>query len=299
MPFTEAWCPCVAGKVPMDHWRKGQCTAEPLPLARIEGMLRKLEADNLHANENLTVTRLLGCPRQTIIKDSKDVYWDPRAEDSAYDGTVTHEDLKKNAPAGAYVEVRFPIEGGVIPTFLGMPIKGQVDFIKPDISGLDDYKTTRSGKGGMPFDLGRAVSVERIIQLNIYRIIIQQVTGKNPKKMRVWIGWRAPARELPDVVDFEDAAALKEAQPSWWWQDVPVRDEAWIAAQHPYGSAYTLGEHFDMYRHYWKRRAEGASVDEAVNELPMVGLMQFWGKGCSHLCPPGVRDECQRIAAGA
>lgn len=299
MPWTKLWCPCVGRIVPLDHYSTGACTAPPMPIPRARGIVRRALEDKLHADGTITPSRLTSCPRATLVRDFFEVYLDPRADDAAYDGTLIHKDLEENAPPGGYRELTFPVEGCPQTMFLGVPIRGKLDFLYSDLHAIDDYKT--HGQGSAYYKAKSAKPDEEdIAKLNLYRLCVEQTLGVSPKKLTLWHYYRAPMRPLPDRLEAEGYVYTpdhgRNPLTGWFSRDVPERNEAWIASVKPYGAHHTIGEIFDMYRYFHKRVAEGASYEEAISAIPLVGEPMFKGGQCSTYCSPGVRDKCFELA---
>lgn len=274
-----------------------------MPVARALGIVKRALDDKLHADGNMTPTRFLSCPRNIIIKDRFSVYLDPRADESAYEGSLEHDDLQRNAPPGTYTEIQFPIEGRPQPMFLGVPIRGKLDFLCADFSGIDDYKT--HGFKSAHYKAKRVEPDEEdVVQLNIYRLCVEQALEIDTSKMklRLWHKLKgAQGRALPDRLDVhnyvhEDNMFKTPMRTAWFSRDVPIRNEAWIASVKPKGARFTVGEIFDMYRYFHKRVSEGATYEEAIAAIPMVGETMLYGQQCPIYCSPGVRDKCFELA---
>lgn len=304
MPFATTFCACN-GRTdnPMSHWRDGGCGIPPGPWAtRMNAITLNETGDTLHAEGRLTATRTMACVRAVIIEDLEPgLYLDPRAHETAYEGTQAHREFSEMAAPGTYVALRFPIEGRPAPHFLGVPLYGEIDFLSPDMTRIDDLKTHGTSlKAPYPWKLGKEVEPEDEVQTNLYRFAVKQMfaeEGVDPQTLRLWHKWRAPARPLPDRVDLSDLAATKEARSGWWYCEAQPRSEEWIANVKPFGGRYAIGESFDMYRWVLAKIREGKSVREALQGVPLQGEERFFGKGCTHYCSPGVRDKC-RIWAG-
>ncbi len=94
---------------------------------------------NLGANWDrpvVSVTELLGCPRQWRLKKEHDYYVKPSQAYWAFRGTIGHEMLAGNAPAGAIVEKRYYYWRD------DYVLTGQPDLVTAQ-GVLVDYKTTQ------------------------------------------------------------------------------------------------------------------------------------------------------------
>ena len=85
----------------------------------------------------LTVTELISCARQTVLKKLNDWYEAPASSYAKFRGSMFHRALE-GSDSGAIVEKRFT---AVLPN--GIEISGQPDLIYPDQHLLLDFKTTR------------------------------------------------------------------------------------------------------------------------------------------------------------
>jgi CRISPR/Cas system-associated exonuclease Cas4 (RecB family) len=84
----------------------------------------------------VSVTELLGCPRQWRLRKEHEHYVKPSQAYWAFRGTIGHELLAGNAPLGAIVEKRFYQERG------DYVVTGQPDLVTAQ-GVLVDYKTTK------------------------------------------------------------------------------------------------------------------------------------------------------------
>lgn len=295
MPFATVFCACN-GRTdnPLDHWSNGACKIPRGPhTSRLHAITQNEVGDVLHAGGRLTATRTMACTRAWLIEDLEDgLYLDPRAHETAYEGTLEHAEFTRSMFPGFYKAVRFPVAGRPEPRFLGVPLAGEIDFLSADMAQLDDLKTHGPARAGVPWKLGKDTGPEDEVQVNLYRLALKQMELGDPQTMRLWHKWRAPARPLPDTVDVGDLRETKEAKSRWWYTTAQVRDEAWIAAVKPFGSYYCIGELFDMRGWVLRQMESGKTLREAMQGVPMIGEPRFFGQGCTLYCSPGVRDKC-------
>jgi hypothetical protein len=106
----------------------------------------------------LTVTELLGCARQTVLKKQLDWYETPASAYAKFRGSMFHKAIE-GSNGGAIVEERFAI---TLPS--GVTISGQPDLIYPDQHLLLDFKTTRY--------IPKEPYAHHILQLNAYRYLV-------------------------------------------------------------------------------------------------------------------------------
>lgn len=122
----------------------------------------------------LSVTRLLGCTRQTWIQQHTPPPVNPAAEYAAWYGTTIHKELEKYKPPGSIAEQRFWAN-----TPYGW-LSGSPDLIYPD-GELVDFKTTEPEKVP-PFNPYRGHTE----QLQIYRWLVEHAegVGSSPEKLQ-------------------------------------------------------------------------------------------------------------------
>jgi len=106
----------------------------------------------------LTVTELIACARQTVLKKRNDWYETPASAYAKFRGSMFHKAIE-GSNSGAIVEQRFTttLPGGVV-------ISGQPDLIYPDQHLLLDFKTTRY--------LPKEPYPHHVWQLNAYRYLV-------------------------------------------------------------------------------------------------------------------------------
>jgi hypothetical protein len=106
----------------------------------------------------LTVTELITCARQTVLRKLTDWYESPQSAYAKFRGSLFHHALAAS-DGGAIVEQRF---NRTLPC--GIEISGQPDLIYPDQHLLLDFKTTRF--------LPKEPYSHHIWQLNAYRYLV-------------------------------------------------------------------------------------------------------------------------------
>jgi hypothetical protein len=300
------FCPCVGGRVPLDHWSAFKCKDLPMPLGWILGITKGLD-DPAHSGGNITATRILDCPRKVLIEDfvrprledlNFGLVFDPRRMNSARFGTVLHADIAANMPPGAYQEVRFPLEGqppvmldfgeGVVQS-----ISGAVDYLSPDTIILEDYKTHSETAHKFKWNR-KAAEPELRAQFSIYKALIEKcIEGAKVTKMMVWHGAQTSA---------------KHPAPPWFKLEVPPMAIEDIGSIRPVGALVNVRSIIKMLQ--WglgEIRAIGAPPDSVewyqefdaiINRLPMVGETMFNGEKCPTYCG-SAQPYCFRVAGRA
>ena len=113
----------------------------PLTYPLLKGIAKQQQPRRLaqgYERTVVSVTELLGCPRQWRLKQQYPHYVKPSQAYWAFRGTLAHELLAGNTPPGAFVEQRFyhPVNDEYMVT-------GQPDLVTQE-GVLVDYKTTKS-----------------------------------------------------------------------------------------------------------------------------------------------------------
>lgn len=287
------YCPCVNGPVPLDHWSRLQCTDPPMPLGWILSLTKERQADTDHSGGAITATRLLTCPRQTLIEDfieplPDDPTWglvfDPRRMNSAHFGTTIHAEIAANTPGGGYKEVRFPLPGAELPELdfgggVTCRLSGRIDYLHPDTIVLEDYKIHSEGKQRTEWNK-KYVAPEIRAQFGIYKPLVEaSVKDANVTHALVWHGAMTSANN--------------EAPP-WFKTPVSPMTLTEIGSLRPYGAKQTVREIIRMYQ--WAlgeiakiaaprhSREWYAAFDALLTHVPMVGESMFRGTKCASYC---------------
>lgn len=274
------YCPCEARVFPPDHYTSKACTKLPMPMPAIRSILLSEADDTFHASDRVTVTRLLGCPRETLILDNVPVIIDIRKFDSRRKGTVIHADLQKHA-IGGYAEVQFPRPGQPAPHFLGEPVSGRVDYIADDFSQIEDYKSHAESKQWTKAK-PRGTPDNDAAQLNIIRILVARgVLDVDPETYR------------PKLIGWHTAQTARHGPPNWIPVEAPYMSEDDVAAYKPLGGSVTVAENLAAYRQFRADRAAGMSMDDALRRLPLAGRRMLRGSKCSDYC--SALDYCNKL----
>jgi len=130
-------------------------------------MLERQQDDEFHADGRITATRLLGCPRQTILLDTRPVFLDLRRAYSAYVGSERHDAIRRRT-RGAFDELKLDAE------LFGTRVAGICDKVRHDMTEIVDWKFHGSVAQQMKWKRHRAGQPDRELaaQLNIYRLLI-------------------------------------------------------------------------------------------------------------------------------
>lgn len=283
VPQTGAGC---GKEVPLDHFDAGGgCPRPPAPKAWIRSIIRRVLGDERHAGNRITVTRLLGCPREGAIYDNIPLVLDPMDFNATAQGTLRHEEMEKGADSG-WVEV--PVKG----LFLGEVVEGTIDYISPR-GVLEDYKTHGESSQVLKWKKG-GVENEVRAQGSLYKLLLAQTPPTKEcafpeqiaaglKVMRVWHGAEVAARC---------------AAPPWFDVELPWMEEEEIAALKPHGAALTVREILGLWRRLQddigKAAGDSVKVDAAVNGVPLVGEGIWGGSKCRTYC--GALRDCWRLA---
>lgn len=278
MLIKSLYCPCNnRSDNPIDHYARGVCPNPPVPLPLARGIVNSIQGDTVHRDLNITVTRCLTCPRQVAIEDTIPVVLDVRRHLSTYEGSVTHRDLQKNAPPGSYTEVEIPPQGQTPPTFLGVQIRGTIDFVTSDLTEIHDYKKHSETAQRLKYERGGA-DRELTAQLNMYRILLEKVTPAQIKRLIVWHG----------------AMVSAKGPPAWFRIEMPFMTEEEIGKLKPHGGELTVQELVEEYHDFDERiNVGGLDIESAVRQMALVGRKMWRGEKCRRYC--AVKEKCDEI----
>ena len=168
MPLVGLTCRSCGGlPVPFDHFETTECgksTCDPrLAKAAVHHELGRYSYDK----PTVTVTRLLGCPRQGAIQNAENWHLDPLALTAALTGVAWGEWLDTHGEVDS--DTVKPALKGVIE---GVEITGEADFLRLDEGLIGDDKHQN--------DFGRAdiekngPKHEHMAQLSLYGELVWQ-----------------------------------------------------------------------------------------------------------------------------
>jgi len=135
----------------IEHAMACQCPWTPAVLEAMAANIRPEQAC-------LTVTELIACARQTVLRKLRDWYETPASAYAKFRGSMFHKALE-GSNHGAVVEQRFTVR---LPC--RVDISGQPDLIYPDQHLLVDFKTTRF--------IPKEPYPQHAWQLNAYRYLV-------------------------------------------------------------------------------------------------------------------------------
>lgn len=297
-------CACRPRAVlPLDHYTSGACPDPPFMLEWIEDILDDVTSDTLHRDGNITATRLLGCPRETVLLDNLPVALDPGRLHNAKWGSVFHDRLHQRAARGTYAEVSLPPDGAEPPILFGVPVRGKVDKVRADFSEICDWKTHGETSHQIKYRLKQAGRIDRELaaQLNIYRILIARSVLKVPDDqfrpvLTAWHVAQVRARrgpgEPPPKPRGKSGWMPEEPPPPGFRVRLPIMSEEEIARMRPFDDdeapgtqPYTVRDFVGMYEGFRRDRAAGMAMQDAVRKnLPLVGRGVWKGTKCTRYC---------------
>ncbi len=307
----QSGCSAPGTILPLDHYEPtsndGTCRRPPFPVEWIRGILRRAGDDAFHAGGRITATRLLGCPRQTILCDTRSIAVDVRKMHSADSGSRLHASMLEDADPGAYTEIAIP----GAPLF-GVKIGGRVDTVRSDLSEIRDWKF--HGEKSQGFKRSRRdkglPDRELAAQLNIYRLLIARSVLHVPdNEFRPRLtGWHlamtgAPRGRIepPPTPRGARGWVPEEPPPPGMAFECPIMTEDEIARLRPFDDdnapgtqPYTVREIVGMYVAYRDAVAGGADPDAALKaHVPLVGRGVWRGTMCSRYCI--ALEECDKV----
>lgn len=300
------WCEAERRVVPLDHFEKTGFDHTPMPVLMLRDVLAEENDPEVahHKGPNISPSVLKACPRETLITRFLDFAPDPKGYNNIYFGKAVHEKLEKVVDPDWWNEFRLPpvkskfvgewqdsFDGLGPPTVLGVPMYGVVDRLQKDFLELEDYKTQSEFGYGYHIknELGCA-KPDDAAQLNIYRLMLQELFDKSPDVMRIYYG-----------------AQCSWGKDPWDLVDVPIMGEDEILAVRPGGGNFSMGQILELVKVAFEDIQElfcttpknhGGTVEDRVRELvhhlPMVGITQFNGSKCYKYCH--CPRECAEIS---
>jgi hypothetical protein len=313
MPRVGWIHPLTGARVPPGYFEHdvsaGGRPAFPAALAAAANAAQGERGDARHGTLELTVTRLLTCPRATFLEVLVPYCVDPRRVAARERGTVMHAALAAHQPA--HVKTEVVVRGAL---FGGYPVSGRVDMVELDaqgrVVGLGDIKCPndesvryRAKVAPGVTDARKMVGAAKLdhaLQLNMLRLLVAQ---------QPW-GASMDAARVPMTV--WDYGCLGDEGPVPLAAPVMSEEEMWLAkpAVYPPGHKYfdrgvwervaTLGE---IVGEHWAALLRYAAVPEALRServvieeqviAPMKLIGQrgmLGGKMCTRYCD--VAGEC-------
>lgn len=284
MPVVSLICPCTPGELPLDHFESGACggheAGQYMPQAWAASIVKDRLADRYHADGRLTVTRLLTCPRETLIADYMDVAFDPRSMNSIHWGTAIHAALERDSENLQYVEIRFGGPDDELPAanLLGVKIAGKIDHITAGFGEIHDYKC--HSEMAQKF-VGRQMG-NQAPQLNLYRMGLMDVMPETKGK-------------LERLIAYHGAMTSAKGPEPWIPETLPIMTEAQILAFRPSGGEASVVDIIRAYLKFNVRQVEGMDLNENLKLVPIYGRSMFNRKKCTSYCQPGVKAACDEL----
>lgn len=275
MKVISLLCPCSPEqKLPLDHHDhcKG-VEGRRIPPKLARRILKSIESDESHRGGNITVTRLLGCARETLISDFLPIDLDLRTQLSmtwglAMEGWIRGDDAIPKKRLSGHL--------------FGVEVSGEPD----EINGLiDDYKV--HNEVTQRFTAAAPPKPELVAQLNLYRILHEM---QNPELVRGKFGdYEVIERDSKGMGAFHGANTPKNSPvPPWFYQEIPLMTSEQIGAMRPLGGGYTVEEIAEtlqtavekiiMIRQTPCTMNDIEAVARVIKEVPLMGESQKYGK---------------------
>jgi len=310
MQITGFRCQCKTDPqaiLPLDHYSSGACPAPPFMAEWITTMLMGLAGDTEHCDGKITATRLLGCPRQSILSDEIPLALDVRRLHSGQAGTSWHKAIREGgARADSQYELRLPST-----ELFGVEVSGRCDRVSLDWSEIEDWKTHGESSMGFKWRNAKSGRVDRELaaQLNLYRLIIARLILKVPDaeyRPRL-IGWhmamvraqRGPG-EPPPKPGYKGRMP-EEPPPPGFRVTLPIMSEDEIGRLRPFDDEdspgmqpYSVRDIVKMYVDYRAARVAGATLTDALRaHVPLVGRGVWRGTMCTRYC--AALEACNEV----
>ena len=296
MPISAVLCP-ACGKQPTDHFELGPCPLSPSERNWYGWTINHELADNLHADGHITPTRLLTCPRKTLLEDYTPYTLNPLWHNSTAVGTKIHEATSRSP---------LRLKGKL----WGLDIEGECDNYEQLPDGtwwIDDTKSHGDNTASRILSDPNGPSDEYKVQFGIYAILFEQQTEDMGEKCVVT---RLTASHFSPLYRYSEYFEFKVVE-------VPIMGEDWIGNVRPLGNPFTVKQLAGFYQNalaaikeiglkFNKLAANStgfkvADIDLGVGEaiascVPKVGAEMLKQKSgswlCSH-CP--VKDLCDSL----
>ena len=265
-----------------------------MPLEWITSILEAATSDKYHAGGRMTATRVLGCPRESVILDNKEIVYDVRSGNQTKHGSMLHREMERCARPGTYQEI-------VIPPFEfgGYMLEGRTDKVAGDFSMIKDWKGHSENSQKYKYEkfVKGASDPEGAAQLNLYRIgIAKTVLNRPPEDYR------------PKLILVHGANTSFDGIP-WYEQECPIMSEEQILNLHsfdddqnPGTQPFTVRDLMDQFATAHKRITAGEDVDAVINDMPLVGQNVWawkWNKKTRSRTRVPIGDKCLKYCVAA
>lgn len=266
----------------------------PEPLLR--AMTHKAQTDTRHAGPNITITSGLSCPRKTLVARMLPTAPDPTKMWKMHRGTWLHECIGLSLADNPdwITEESNPEACTFEGVLFGTRMSCRIDARTKDFSKLIDWKFRGDGAEKWIDPQGRAKD-EDAAQLNMARMLMEQVTGKDLTTMQMYV-WVMAGQTVRTTV--------------------PYMSEAQISAIRPGGGKYTIGEIFSLLvpamkmwvddaNEFYKGDHDAVPLEKRqaiIRTLPMVGETMYSPARtpsrnmCTQYCE--VSEECFACEGG-
>ena len=281
-------CRCSTEALSPDHYLRSECADPPMPFPWLMAILQRNLNDKTHRDNNLTVTRILGCPRATAIDDNLPNVVDLKHFNSPTWGTAIHEFMERHTPPGTFTEIVFPREGQEAPMVLGVKLRGTLDVLSGNTVVMEDYKCTSESSMRFRWNRKSTADPEVRAQCSLYKIIAEKcLPGTVIKEAVIWNGAMTSA---------------KCVAPPWFKVPVDWMTEHEIGEMRPHGANYTVNELIAQHLQFQKELAEVTepegdarfdAVAKLIGKMPMVGRPMWNGAKCENYCAS--KETCYGI----
>lgn len=282
MPPASIICGCSSGEKELDHWQTGACSLLPQRQGWYNSMLTNRLTDKAHAGGNVTITRLLDCPRKPLIQDFLPYPFEPTSQHKMHLGTLVQREIAQHLPAGYQAEVE--VRGRLF----GLEVSGRIDILGPGIinegkfHGLDKMRRIMGETKWSPAK--ELLSEEQVAQTNMQRLLLEQTVS------------------IPEDAAFVGKMVVShssDSHPDWPSEQAPLRDEDWVGNVQPCKGGFKVREIAAFLGRALEEIRGGCPAAEAIGRVPKVGETMFANKSgnnmCKSWCSRGVAGVCQGI----
>lgn len=284
MLIKEFFCTCKGKVFPVGHYESGECTRPPMDLSFILGAIEHQIGDKVHADNNLSASRLTHCFRKMAIEDNIPCRVDVRDLDSLTKGIALHEFCEKHAPEGMLSEYELPQAGKPKPrlfegTESEIEIRGRIDVFQMDSAVLRDYKSTSEWSQKKRFERGSA-ELEWNIAASVYKILLKKCEGIEVSKGVIW-----------------STAQVSRMSKAPGWIEIPIvfMSEREILNARPLDGDFSVRDIIAEWKKFTASLKQGTDPKVAVANVPMMGKTTRKFKECDYCT---VKWDCDRLAGG-
>lgn len=286
MPITSLFCPlCAQEFSDLGHWDSGPCKASAMQRSWWQAMLENQLLDARHRNGQVTVTRLLGCPREWMLQDFLPTMFHPHSSHTPHVGTLVQAAAARACPDGWVAERE--VKGKLF----GLEVSASIDLSKMEVDyqGQDacmgricEGKFHSTDKDGYkPWTL----KADHAVQVNMQRLLWEQ---------------QEPGLKVVEMkLSRASMVGAGKEMPSW---DVPPMSEEQIMQHRPGGGVFTVGQIAGMIVQALHPLNEATDMEGNIKAfVPLVGRSQFNEKKCTAYCNLGCKrlcDEMEGIGGG-